>query len=229
MSADEWAVSADEWAVSADGLEACRYVIARVRAKAGARWRQGARAQPLECESSAEEARLVAGRRLCGVPEAAARALCEWVNGRRPAILLHEAPSARALLKMSAGGRRAVSLLEDENGLEFALHDLCHLEKFVDPAHHAGQVAFFQRLDAVVDGAEWAALEEGLDGAWRGHRDHVLADMNGSAVYLYLVLRARLIDACVRAGIVPDERVRQFAALLGVASEERNALARCFI
>jgi NAD(P)-dependent dehydrogenase (short-subunit alcohol dehydrogenase family) len=26
------------------------------------------------------------------------------------------------------------------NGLSFALHDLCHLEKFVDPEHHRGQV-----------------------------------------------------------------------------------------
>jgi hypothetical protein len=198
-----------------DALEACRFVVERVRAAAGRRWRQGARRPPLPCASTAPEARLLAERRLCGVPEPAARALVAWADGRRPALLLREEPTPRQVLALTARGRRPVSLLARADGLAFALHDLCHLEKFADPAHHTAQVRLFARLDALVDGPEWAALEAGLDGDWRAHRDHVLADMNGAAAYLFVVLRARLRDACARAGIPSDERVRQFAALLG--------------
>jgi hypothetical protein len=197
-----------------NALDACRYLIDRVKARAGRRWRQGRRPTPLHCSMPVEEAQLVAARRLCGVPEIASRALCGWLDGNRPAIGLAHAPSPRQVLAMTARGHRPVSLLDGDEGLDFLLHDLCHLEKFADPAHHAGQVAFFARLDAVVDGAEWAQIEHGLDDAWRAHRDHVLADMNGAPDYLYVVLRARLLEACARAGIDPDGRVRQFAALL---------------
>jgi hypothetical protein len=165
---------------------------------------------------------------LCSVPETAARALSEWVAGRRPALRLTLAPSPRALLAWTARGRRPVTLLDGENGLEFMLHDLCHLEKFADPAHHVGQVGLFALLDRAVDAPEWAALEAGLDAAWRAHRDHVLADMNGSAVYLFLVLRARLIEACARVGLPPADRVRQFAAALGAGDGDRERLAAHF-
>ena len=123
---------------------------------------------------------------------------------------------------MTARGLRPVSLLESDEGLAFALHDLCHLEKFADPAHHAAQVGLFARLDRAIDGAAWQELEAGLDDQWRAHRDHVLADMNGAAVYLYLVLKARLIEACARAGIAADARVRQFAALLDVDGDAES-------
>jgi hypothetical protein len=130
---------------------------------------------------------------------------------------LTHAPSPRAVLALTARGRRPVSLLDGADGLAFALHDLCHLEKFADPAHHVAQVGLFALLDRAVDGPAWAALEAGLDADWRAHRDHVLADMNGSAVYLFVVLRAHLLEACARAQLPGDEQVRQFAAALGVA------------
>jgi hypothetical protein len=207
-------------------LETCRYLIDRVRARAGRRWRQGARPLPLLCDSTAEEARLVAERRLSGVPEIAARALCGWVDGRRPAVRLHHAPAPRQLLAMAARGLRPVSLLDGDGGLDFVLHDLCHLEKFADPAHHAGQVRLFALLDGAIDGPGWAEVEAGLDDAWRAHRDHVLADMNGSPVYLWLVLRARLQEACARAGV--GDRVRQFAAVVGVPDGTDRARLHAF-
>jgi hypothetical protein len=212
-----------------DALEACRYVIARVQARAGRRWRQGARAVPLACDALDEDALLVARRRLCGVPEIAARALCAWVREPSRALRLAHAPTARAVLALAARGRRPVSLLDGEEGLAFALHDLCHLEKFHDPEHHRGQVGLFRLLDRVVDGPGWGALEAGLDDDWRAHRDHVLADMNGSPVFLYLVLRARLVDACARAGIAGEERARTLAGLLGASAvADRAALAAYF-
>src|SRR6185295_6332069 len=127
-------------------------------------------------------------RRLSGVPEPAARALCGWVNGLRPAVRLYHAPPVREVLAMMAAGRRPVSLLDGEKGLEFVLHDLCHLEKFADPAHNAGQVRLFRLLDQAAASARWDELQAGLDDDWRAHRDHVLADMNGSPVFLWLVL-----------------------------------------
>jgi hypothetical protein len=209
-----------------EALETCRYLVERVRRKAGRRWRQGARAVPLRCGSAVEEARLVAERRLSGVPEAAAHALCGWVDGRRPAVRLYHAPSPRQLLAMAAGGRRPVSLLDGDDGLAFLLHDLCHLEKFADPAHHAGQVRLFRLIHRAASTAAWDELQAGLDGEWRAHRDHVLADMNGSPVYLWLVLRARLQEACARARV--GDRVRQFAALVGVPDGDRAQLHRFF-
>jgi hypothetical protein len=209
--------------VDPDALAACRYVIARVQSAAGTRWRQGARPRPLPCAADAAEARLVAERRLWRVPEAAARALTGWLDGARPAVRLTHAPSPRAVLALAARGRRPVSLLDGADGLAFALHDLCHLEKFAEPAHHQAQVGLFALLDGAVDGPAWAALESNLDDTWRAHRDHVLADMNGSAVYLFVVLRARLLEACVRARVPAEPRVRQFAAALGVAPDAAPA------
>jgi hypothetical protein len=197
-----------------EALETCRYLIARVKQKAGPRWRQGARAQPLVCDATEAEPRLIAERRLSGVPEPAARALCEWVNGRRPALRLHHAPSPRELLAMMARGRRPVSLLDGEGGLDFVLHDLCHLEKFADPSHHHGQVRLFGLLDRALDSAAFAELDVGLDEKWRSDRDHVLADMNGSPVFLWLVLRARLTEACARVGV--EDRAGRLAAAVGV-------------
>jgi hypothetical protein len=211
-----------------DALDACRYLIARVRAKSGARWRQGLRHPVLPCTSNAAEARLVAERRLCGVPEPAARALSGWVAGRRPAVALDHAPTPRELLAMAARGRRPVSLLEADDGLAFLLHDLCHLEKFADPVHHRGQIGLFTLLDRVIDGPAWAELEANLDDKWRADRDHVLADMNGSPVYLYLVLEARLVEACTRCRADADERTRQLAALLAVRDRDRAAMATYF-
>jgi hypothetical protein len=202
-----------------DALAACRYLIERVKAQSGLRWRQGARRPALECASAEAAARLVAERRLCGVPEVCARALIGWVEGRRPAVGLTHAPAPREVLALTARGRRPVSLLDGKDGLSFVLHDLCHLEKFADAAHHAGQVGLFALLDRAVGGPEWAALEAGLDELWRAHRDHVLADMNGASVYLFVVLRARLLEACARSGVHPDERLRRLEALLGVAPD----------
>jgi hypothetical protein len=163
------------------------------------------------------------------VPETAAQALCAWVGEPGRALRLDHAPTVRAVLALAAGGRRPVSLLDGEAGLDFLLHDLCHLEKFHDPEHHRGQVGFFRLLDRVVDGAGWAALESGLDDDWRVHRDHVLADMNGSPVFLYLVLRARLVDACARAGFASEDHTHALSQLLGAPDAgDRAALAGYF-
>ena len=81
--------------------------------------------------------------RVPSIPEPLVRGLFAWSQGVRPAVLLRQAPSVDEMLRIQAQGRRYVSLLSDDqvkrlkvrhaDGLAFALHDLEHLEKFVQP------------------------------------------------------------------------------------------------
>ncbi len=182
-----------------DAELACTYVAERVHRAAGSRWLQAEIHPPRPASSRAPAVRLFAERELCRVPRAVPAALCAWADGERPVDLLFRVPTPRELLRLQARGRRCVSLLDDdvptaphEDGLAFAVHDLCHLEKFIDPAHHTEQVGFFALLDRGLDHPRFAALQASLDALWIDDRDHVLADMNGSAVFLFLVLKNKL-------------------------------------
>ncbi len=175
------------------------YIAERVHRAVGARWLQADRPDPPAIPGDRPCLRLFAERELCRVPAAVPRALLGWAAGEREVELLFEVPTPRRLLGLQARGRRCVSLLADgaptaphEDGLAFVVHDLCHLEKFVDPAHHVEQIGFFALLDRALASPEWAALEAPLDALWASDRDHVLADMNGSAVFLFLVLKNKL-------------------------------------
>jgi hypothetical protein len=178
---------------------ACAFVLEAARRAAGPRWNQGRRPTPLACASDEPAAQIVASVRLHRVDEPAARALVGWASGERPAELLREKPSAAFVLALQARGRRCVSLLAEgtptaphADALAFAVHDLCHLEKFVDPEHHAGQVGFFAAVEAVLRAPAWAAVEASFDAAWVDQRDGVVADMNGSSVFLFAALKMRL-------------------------------------
>lgn len=182
-----------------DAELACVYVAERVHRAAGARWLQARRSPPLPVSKLAPAVRVFAEREIWRLPRAVPSALCAWADGARPVDLLFRVPTARELLRLQARGRRCVSLLDEDvsaaphaDGLAFAVHDLCHLEKFVDPAHHAEQIGFFALLDRALDHPRFAALQATLDAAWVDERDHVLADMNGSAVFLFLVLKSKL-------------------------------------
>ncbi len=190
------------------------FVIERVRADAGSRFIQGRRTPPLTVETSHADLKLFAERRLRRVPEGAARGLVGWANGRYRAQLFGGMPTARELLALSARGERCVSLLDDERGLQFALHDLEHLEKFFDGEHHVGQVGFFSALETALADPEWAKLEDGFDAEWRRERDRVLADMNGAALFLYCALKGRLRQACDRGGLDFRERLSLLHRLL---------------
>lgn len=184
--------------------EVAHFLVAGVRAAHGPRWNQGPRQQPWPVAAGADPAiAVVAQRRLCGVPEPAAHAVWAWHQGRRPVHLLKDIPSPRQVLRWQALGHRCVSILPDAivrahgdlrhpDGLSFALHDLCHLEKFVEPEHHVGQVGFFARLAHAMESDDWQALENGFDATWERDRDYVLADMNGSAIFLFAALKMKL-------------------------------------
>jgi hypothetical protein len=193
---------------AAEAEHAAAFLLARVRAARGRLWDEGAR--PDAAPAAASDALAVfATRRVRGVSPIVADALLAWSRGERPVDLVFEILPPREVLRRQATGRRCVALLDDAaarahgdprhpDGLSFALHDLHHLEKFVEPQHHRGQVGFFRAVDRALSDTEVAALELTFDEIWSAERDYVLADMNGSAVFLFSVLKMRLAMAVRR-------------------------------
>jgi len=199
---------------------AAAFLLARVRAARGRLWDEGPRPPPLPdggAPAGADALAVFAARRVRGVSPVVAGALLAWARGQRPVDLLFEVLPAREILRRQAAGRRCVALIDDQSarahgdprhpdGLSFALHDLCHLEKFVAPEHHRGQVGFFRAVERALASAPIAALESTLDATWAADRDYVLADMNGSAVFLFSVLKMRLAVAVRRRRARADGR-----------------------
>jgi hypothetical protein len=187
-----------ENAAQSPSEQACEFVIARVKAQSGHRYHQGPRRPPLVCASRAPAIRFFAEQRLHKIPVAVARALVAWSNGF-PVDLMTTIPSPARVLALQAEGRRCVSLLPDgvptaphADPLAFATHDLCHLDKFVDPRHHLGQVGFFWALHRALTQPSWAQFEARFDSTFREDWEHVAADMNGSAVFLFAALKMKL-------------------------------------
>ncbi len=183
------------------GEVACAFVVEHLRARSGHRLLQAPRGEPLACDAAHPLARLIAEHNLRCLPESGARALVAWASDARDVDLLRRVPLPRDVLALQARRRRCVSLLDeapDGDPLAFALHDLEHLEKFVDPEHHDGQVGFFASTAAALEHPRWRDLERGLDARWAKDQDHVLADMNGSAAFLFVALKSRLKLAVMR-------------------------------
>jgi len=187
------------------------FIITRAAPAAGRRWIQESRNPPLPCQSQRPELRLFAERRLFRVGEDVVHALLAWSEGERDVELLTRVPAAAEVLAWQARGRRCVSLVGPDaplgrhpDPLAFALHDLCHLEKFAEPAHHAGQVGFFRLVARAMDAPAWAAFEHGFDDLWQSERNYVIADMNGSAIFLFAALKMK-IRMAVRRRLARDE------------------------
>jgi hypothetical protein len=151
------------------------FLLSRVRAGRGTAWDEGRGRVPAPAPPSGPALRTFAERRVRGVPEAVVRGLFAWDRGERPVDLLFEVPPARRVLALQARGRRCVCLLDDAaarahgdprhpDGLAFALHDLGHLEKFVAPEHHAGQVGFFRLVERALETPAMASVEDWSSG-----------------------------------------------------------------
>jgi hypothetical protein len=185
-----------------DPERAAAYVVDRAQRLVGARFRQGRRERPHAFRDSPALA-FLAEHRVCQVPERAVDALFAWAGGR-DAELRSDVPPPSYLLTLQARGRRCVSLLPESDahsvaaGFEFVIHDLCHLGKLLEPEHHLEQVGYFASLERLFALPEWHATEAELDATWREDRDRLAADMNGSAVYLFVVLKMKLKMAARR-------------------------------
>jgi hypothetical protein len=152
--------------------------------------------------------------RLRSVPRRAIRALFAWARGF-PVELRVDVPSALEVLRLQASGGRCVSLLPEHastaphaNGLDFLIHDLCHLDKFAASEHHEEQVGFFATLHALASDGAYRELEALLDPTFIEDRERLGSDVNGSAVYLFALLKMKLKMAARRrrarlAGLPP--------------------------
>jgi len=188
-----------------DVTRVCSFVAERVRASAPHRWLQGARKPAFACDVDQADVRLFATT--------------------RPLLVLDSAPTPNELLAMQARGERCVSILSDTahpDPLDFALHDLCHLEKFVDLDSYAGQVGFFS---AIYRGNVEARFSH-LDAKWKQDLEHVAADMNGSPVFLFAAIKMKLKMAARRevarlrgtlenvGGVLDSDEEKMFEQLL---------------
>jgi hypothetical protein len=211
------------------------FLLERVQRARGRLWDEGARKMPAFAEGTPSGPALAtfARRRVRGISEPVVRGLLAWDRGGRPADLLEEIPRADEVLARQARGRRCVSLLDDaraaahgdprhRDGLSFALHDLEHLEKFVDPAHHRGQVGFFRAVERAFADPAFRELEARFDATWRADRDYVISDMNGSAIFLFSVLKMKVNMAVRRRLALETGRPASRAGAL--TPEERAAL-----
>lgn len=210
-------------AAAAGAERAAAYLLAEAQRIASVRSNQGKRSaaslaalgEPRVGELG-PALRTLVERRIYRVPDAVVRALLALSAGF-PAELYEHVPEPRDVLALQARGQRCVSLLGPDtptrpfaDGFEFALHDLCHLDKFANAEHHLGQVGFFASLLALARCDAWIAVESSLDATFENDRDRVGADTNGSSVYLFAVLKMRLKMAARRslardAGVTPRE------------------------
>jgi hypothetical protein len=173
--------------------------------------------------------RTFAERHVAGVREVEARALADWSLRPSMAIVVAGEMSTHEIVALQARGQRCVSLNESAppgDGLAYALHDLRHLGKFFQPELHLEQRGFFVRVERALESSAWRELDLALDERWQKDRSAVLADMNGSVVFLFSALKMRLRMAARRrywslrgqpgpsAGrLAPDEEA-EFAPLL---------------
>ncbi len=190
----------------ADAERVAAFVLSHTVAAAGPRALQSRRSRaPLATGQGELPPSLAtfAMRHVLKVPSDAERGLFGLAEGTHAASVLDHAPTPEELLAEQARGRRVVSLLPPgshtgmhEDALAFAVHDLCHLDKF--QMNHAGQVGFFEtmrRADVLAfrmpDAGEPDRADV-LDATWRADVVAVTCDMNGSPVFLLAALKMRL-------------------------------------
>jgi hypothetical protein len=216
----------------ADAERAAGYLLERARRSSGAKLCQGgwdgafvARAERMRSLLGENHRSLefLTKQRVRRVPWRAVAGLFAWASGFE-VELREDVPHADEVLALQATGRRCVSLLPEgvspephASGLDFLIHDLCHLDKFADPAHHDEQVGFFSSLESLRENPAFRALESTLDATFVDDRNRLAADVNGSAVYLFALLKMKLKMAARR----------RTARLAGVAARTSGPLDVC--
>lgn len=212
--------------VENQGLLACVFVLRGAMRLADRRWRQGPRVPPLENQLADLATEILAQRHVYRVEAQVAIGLLAWANGQRRLHARLEVPDPLELLEFQGRGERIVSLLpegvptgHEPNNFEFALHDLCHAEKFFAPQHFHGQVGLFHLLHSAQRHPAWLELTHPFDAAWQAEFHHVAADMNGSPLFLFSALRRKVMNAALRLGKIPQEARRLLCHALEMPEE----------
>jgi hypothetical protein len=179
-------------ATTAAAERVAAFVLAHTERKAGPRAFQATRKMRALTGELPPALEVFASREILSVPGDAARGLFGIAKGSHRAAVIDRVPTPDELLGMQARGTRAVSLLDDgsptaphEDALAFALHDLCHLDKF--QIDHEGQVGFFWTMQKAC-----ILHAFDLDDQWQKDAVAVVTDMNGSPIFLLAALKMRL-------------------------------------
>jgi len=153
--------------------------------------------------------------RLAKLPQHVGECVAAWYRGERPLKLMHKIPSAQALLRMQASGERACTAFLDcdldrvyghRDPLEFLVHDLSHIEKFVANGMYQQQVGFFAFLRSSC-AARHAEVWSDFGHGWRLAWNYVTSDMNASVCHLAATFAAQLMVAVSKKilGVVEDD------------------------
>lgn len=148
--------------------------------------------------------------RLFKVPNYVMTCLDAFYAGLRPLRLLFRIPEPTELLRFQAEGTRCVSVLLSpkllprvfghRDCLDMLLHDLAHMEKFVEAGRYWQQVGFFVFLRSIE--GRWR-----LGRRWQLSWNYVSSDMNAVANHLLMTLRSQLMVALARRTLGVQEDV----------------------
>ena len=141
------------------------------------------------------------------VPDYASVCIDAYYAGLRPLRLMFRIPDPAELLSMQAEGARCVSALASSklltqvfghrDCLDMLLHDLAHMEKFVEAGRFWQQVGFFVFLQVSV-----APFHSRCGGAlgrrWELSWNYVSSDMNAVANHMLMTLKSQLMVAIAR-------------------------------
>jgi len=156
-------------------------------------------------------------------------AMVGWSLGQRPFRLMHSVPTPSQVLRQQAEGSRVVTLLwrptelasrheallaymgdgqrpHAMDAFEFLVHDIKHMENFLDPELHLEQVGFFRALarlggvatDGRVRLRRFFCEEWGLDQRLWDEMEYVISDMNCAVCHLLQYTLAKIIRAIER-------------------------------
>lgn len=134
--------------------------------------------------------------------------LARWLRGAWPLVLRGDIPPPREVLRLQAMGLRPVtaltareclcrSVLHKADAFAFFVHDLEHAWKFFScPDLHAGQRAFFARLEVALERGVFASCLGESEFTERFH--YLMSDMNTHPEHSRQYLRAILVEHHLR-------------------------------
>lgn len=142
--------------------------------------------------------------------------LAQWLRGAWPLVLREDIPAPREVLRLQVAGQRPVTVITDASRVHlpvmhkadafaFFIHDLEHAWKFyAAPELHAGQRAFFARLQEALERGVFAPCLAEREFADRFH--YLMSDMNTHPEHSRQYLRAILVEHHLRReGKAPEQ------------------------
>ena len=150
--------------------------------------------------------------------------MVKWGLGKRPVKLMFSIPSPMAVLRMQASGSRVCTIflqlaelsrkhvapliymddmpIHAKDPLEFCLHDLRHMEHYMDDRIHMEQKGFFICMLRLRGGKprEYFDKECGLDKLCWQQLEYAISDMNCFVPHLLGYVLAKIVSAVERSG-----------------------------